>query len=60
MSITAPDQYFPKSLQRVIQAIREGKFGERDILMSLVSTIANNNDWYLVGSDFESYIAKQR
>ena len=52
MSISAPEEYFPKSLQRVFQAIREGKFGEREVLMSLISTITNNNDWYLIGADF--------
>lgn len=52
MKIQAPEKYIPLSLQKVIQAIREGKFGERDILMSLVSTITNNNDQYLVGADF--------
>lgn len=28
--------------------------------MSLVSTITNNNDWYLVSADFQSYIAAQK
>lgn len=59
MSVLAPEKYIPPSLQKVIQAIREGKFGERDILMSLISTITNNNDTYLVGADFESYISIQ-
>ena len=59
MSISAPEKYIPASLQRVIQTIREGKFGERDVLMSLISTITNNNDVYLVGADFESYIEIQ-
>ena len=60
MSMTAPEKYLPASLQSVIQAIREGTFGEREILMSLISTIMNNNDWYLIGADFESYIACQQ
>ena len=59
MSRIAPETYFPKSLQRVIQSIREGRFGEREVLMSLISTISNNNDWYLVGADFESYVECQ-
>lgn len=59
MSISAPENYIPSSLQKVIQTIREGKFGERDVLMSLISTITNNNDVYLVGADFESYIEIQ-
>lgn len=33
MSVTAPEKYLPASLQRVIQSIREGKFGERNILL---------------------------
>jgi hypothetical protein len=27
--------------------------------MSVVSTISNNNDWYLVSADFDSYIKMQ-
>lgn len=60
MSVTAPEKYLPQSLQKVIQSIREGQFGERTYLMSLVSTITNNNDWYLLGADFESYIQCQK
>ena len=59
MSRSAPSKYLPQTLQNVIQAIREGMFGERQILMSLVSTITNSNDWYLIGADFESYIKCQ-
>lgn len=59
MSITAPEKYLPASLQKVIQSIREGKFSERNLLMDLVSTFTNNNDWYLIGADFESYIKCQ-
>ena len=59
MSISPPEKYIPPALQRVIQAIREGKFGERDVLMSLLSTITNNNDHYLIGADFESYVDTQ-
>jgi glucan phosphorylase len=60
MSITAPEKYLPQSLQQVFQAIREGKFGERESLLSLASTITNNNDWFLVGADFEAYIKCQQ
>ena len=59
ISITAPEKYLPASLQKVIQSIREGKFSERNLLMDLVSTFTNNNDWYLIGADFESYIKCQ-
>ena len=27
--------------------------------MSLISTITNNNDWYLITADFEEYIKMQ-
>lgn len=56
MSISAPDKYFPPSLQKVFQAIREGVFAEKEILLSLLSTISTNNDWYLIGADFNAYI----
>lgn len=59
MSITAPEKYFPSSLQRIFQAIREGKFGEKEVLLALTATITNNNDWYLIGADFESYVKCQ-
>ena len=28
--------------------------------MSLMATIMNNNDWYLVSADFQSYIEAQK
>jgi hypothetical protein len=59
MSTTSPEKYIPSSLQKVIQAIREGMFGEKELLMSLVSTITNNNDWYLITADFDEYIKTQ-
>jgi hypothetical protein len=52
MAITAPSNYLPASLQKVIQAIRLGLFGERNVLMELIATFTNNNDWYLIGADF--------
>jgi glucan phosphorylase len=59
MYIQAPEKYLPAPLQRVFQAIREGKFGERALLLELISTISSNNDHYLIGADFESYIECQ-
>ncbi len=59
MSCSSPDKYIPPSLQKVFQVIREGMFGERDILMNLLSTISNNNDWYLLSADFDEYIKTQ-
>jgi hypothetical protein len=46
-------------LKKVIQAIRSGTFGEKDLLMGLVGTILNNNDWYLITADFVSYLRAQ-
>lgn len=60
MSKTSPEEYMPPELKKAIQAIRIGTFGEKDLLMSLVSTISNNNDWYLVSADFQSYIEAQK
>lgn len=34
-------------------------FGERETLMKVISTISNNNDWYLITADFEEYIKMQ-
>ena len=44
----------------MIQAIRAGTFGEKELLMGLVGTIMNNNDWYLVSYDFVPYIEAQK
>ena len=60
MQTSRPEDYIPESLKRVIQSIREGTFGEKQTLMDLVSTITNNNDWYLVTGDFDAYIQCQQ
>lgn len=59
MSHSSPEKYIPASLQKVFQVIREGMFGERDTLMKVISTISNNNDWYLLSADFDAYIETQ-
>lgn len=59
MSTSSPDKYIPPQLQKVFQVIREGMFGERDTLMKVISTISNNNDWYLLSADFPAYIEEQ-
>jgi starch phosphorylase len=59
MSTSSPEDYAPPQLKKVIQAIRVGTFGEKDLLMGLIGTIMNNNDWYLVSADFVSYIEAQ-
>ena len=56
MSTSSPEDYAPPQLKKAIQAIRVGTFGEKDLLMGLIGTIMNNNDWYLVSADFVSYI----
>ena len=56
----SPEDYIPPELKKVIQSIRAGTFGERDLLMNLISTITNNNDTYLVSADFQAYIAAQK
>lgn len=59
MSNTSPEEYIPPQLKKVVQAIRAGTFGQKDLLMSLVGTIYNNNDWYLISFDFVEYIKTQ-
>lgn len=59
MASTSPEEYTPPELKKVFQAIRCGVFGEKDLLMELVGTLENNNDWYLVTADFQSYIQAQ-
>lgn len=60
MSTISPEEYIPSELKKVIQAIRSGTFGDKELLMQLVSTITNNNDVYLVSADFKAYIATQK
>lgn len=56
----SPEDYVPPELKKAIQTIRSGTFGDKELLMSLISTINNNNDWYLVSADFQAYIAAQK
>lgn len=56
METTSSEEYVPPQLKKVIQAIRAGTFGEKDLLLGLVGTILNNNDVYLVSADFVAYI----
>jgi len=59
MAKSSPEDYIPASLKKAIQAIRLGTFGDKELLMGLVGTITNNNDWYLVSGDFDAYIKAQ-
>ena len=60
MSTVSPEEYVPSEMKKVIQAIRAGTFGEKDLLMQLISTITNNNDTYLLTADFQAYIEAQK
>ena len=55
MKKTSPEDYIGKPLQKVLDAITSGRFGNKDENTELVNTIRNRNDHYLVGSDFNSY-----
>lgn len=55
MRETNPDDYFSPNLKRVLRVIDEGMFGKTEDLIHLINTIRHNNDYYLVGADFESY-----
>lgn len=55
MRTTDPDQYFSPNLKKVLKAIEDGVFGKNEDLIHLINTIRYNNDYYLVGADFESY-----
>lgn len=55
MVTTPPDQYIPQILKEVFGAVESGMFGHKEELVSLINTIRNNNDHYLVCADFLSY-----
>lgn len=55
----SPDQYLPQPLKEVIGAIRNGIFGDLSEGHQLIDTFCNNNDYYLLGADFLSYIEAQ-
>ncbi|GLI72061.1 non-essential glycogen phosphorylase [Penicillium ochrochloron] len=44
-------------LKRVFDAIKEGTFGDPSSFTSLISSIEEHGDYYLVSDDFNSYIA---
>nr|GEU99071.1 glycogen phosphorylase 1-like [Tanacetum cinerariifolium] len=39
--------------------VRDGYFGYKDYFKSLCDTVENGKDFYLVGSDFASYLKAQ-
>lgn len=44
-------------LKRVFETIKEGTFGDPSSFTSLISSIEEHGDYYLVSDDFNSYIA---
>lgn len=60
MSTMSTEDYVPPEMKKVIHAIRNNHFGERELLLGLISTITNYNDHYLVNADFQAYIAAQK
>ncbi|XP_071714786.1 uncharacterized protein [Rutidosis leptorrhynchoides] len=49
----------PLQFARVVRMVREGYFGFKDYFKSLCDTVENGKDFYLVGSDFASYLEAQ-
>ena len=43
----------------VLRMVRDGYFGFQDYFKSLCDRVEGNNDYYLLGSDFESYLGAQ-
>lgn len=48
------------SLQRVFDEIRNGMFGDAGQFSSLVNSITDHGDYYLVSDDFKSYVETQK
>ncbi|KAI3741696.1 hypothetical protein L1987_59370 [Smallanthus sonchifolius] len=53
-TIKAPVQFV-----RVVRMVRDGYFGFKDYFKSLCDTVENGKDFYLLGSDFASYLEAQ-
>ncbi|GKC31727.1 glycogen phosphorylase 1-like protein, partial [Tanacetum coccineum] len=49
----------PLQFARVVRMVRDGYFGYKDYFKSLCDTVENGKDFYLVGSDFASYLEAQ-
>jgi starch phosphorylase len=47
-------------LNKVFKYILEGKFGNPYFIKDYINNIINGGDWYLVSSDFDSYLEAQR
>ncbi|XP_050230661.1 uncharacterized protein LOC126679734 [Mercurialis annua] len=49
----------PLQFARVVRMIRNGYFGLEDYFKPLCDSVENGGDFYLLGSDFESYLEAQ-
>ncbi|KAF2297757.1 hypothetical protein GH714_002594 [Hevea brasiliensis] len=49
----------PLQFARVVRMVRNGYFGFEDYFKSLCDSVEVSNDFYLLGSDFESYLEAQ-
>ncbi|KAK7246456.1 hypothetical protein RIF29_41324 [Crotalaria pallida] len=49
----------PLQFARVLRMVRDGYFGHKDYFQSLCDTVEVGNDFYLLGSDFGSYLEAQ-
>lgn len=49
----------PLQFARVVRMVRDGYFGYKDYFKSLCDTLEGGGDFYLVGSDFASYLEAQ-
>ncbi|KAJ1394031.1 Phosphorylase pyridoxal-phosphate attachment site [Sesbania bispinosa] len=49
----------PLQFARVLRMVRDGYFGHKDYFKSLCDTVEVGNDFYLLGSDFGSYLEAQ-
>ncbi|KAL4563246.1 hypothetical protein LXL04_027286 [Taraxacum kok-saghyz] len=49
----------PIQFARVVRMVKDGYFGYKDYFKSLCDSIENGKDFYLLGSDFTSYLEAQ-
>lgn len=48
-----------EDLAKVFESIRSGTFGDANAFESLIASITDHGDYYLVSDDFKSYIQTQ-
>lgn len=56
MSSEQFDHYACDELKAIVKQLESGKFGHPEQHRDILNTIRNQNDHYLVGHDFKSYI----